>query len=176
MPSNSPNLVADGWIRSSFERHYDVAVSSQVLAGLVRYWESKRGEDDVPKAVSIDPVEIGAKLLPHVILIDVETRDGNEPRFRLRLVGTYAVTTLGRDNTGKYFDECYSEERLEDMTQGVRYVAENRAPMRSIGSAEFADRGWLDLEFVLLPLADREGAICRIILGLDARPLETLSL
>lgn len=147
-------------------------MSSDVLARLVRYWESKRGGGDLPHVRSVDPLEMGASLIPHVILVDIERGDDQEPRFRFRLVGTFVVTTLGRDNTGKYFEEYYAAERLEVMMRGVRYVMQNRSPMRSTGNAEFADRGWLELEFVALPLAGADGTVSRIMMGVDSRPRE----
>lgn len=144
-----------------------------MLRELVGYWQRKRGERKTLRLSDVDPLEIGGRLLPHLMLVDVE--HGSEPktlRFRFRLIGTYVVATMGRDNTGKYFEEVYPAENLPEMTAGLRWVLENRAPMRSTGNAEFADKGWRELEFLLLPLTDDDGGdVCRIILALDDRPM-----
>jgi hypothetical protein len=70
------------------------------------YWLSKTRGELLPSRQDIDPVEI-PELLPWMMLIDpVPVPDGH--RFRVRLVGTGIVTRVGRDATGKWYDELFT--------------------------------------------------------------------
>ncbi|MGH6995294.1 MAG: PAS domain-containing protein, partial [Stellaceae bacterium] len=59
------------------------ALIHPVLDSLLRYWNDKRGaERPMPERKEIDPLEMGARLLPHLLLCDLFDR-GNRVRFRV---------------------------------------------------------------------------------------------
>jgi hypothetical protein len=64
------------------------------------YWRRKAAGRKLPRRRDIDPIEI-PKLLPDVMLVDVET-DG---RYRYRLIGTENTQAQGVTATGRYLDE-----------------------------------------------------------------------
>lgn len=134
---------------------------SEKLRQLHGYWESKRAGRAMPQRADLEPTEI-PKLLPHIALIDVETAP---PRFYFRLIGTHITTVLGRDNTGKYFDEAYHEPLLGDITNVYRLVVGRLAPVRHFGKAEFSDKQYRDYESVHLPLSQDGATISMILVG-----------
>ena len=44
------------------------------LSALFRYWEKKRGGRAMPARRDIDPIEMGPKLLPHLMLCELSDR------------------------------------------------------------------------------------------------------
>ena len=70
------------------------------LHTVLAYWSDKRGARPMPSRRDIDPLELGPAILPHLMLVDVETG----PRFRYRLFGTAVSQTFGMDATGQYID------------------------------------------------------------------------
>jgi hypothetical protein len=73
------------------------------LAKLFRYWDRKRGARSMPARADILPEELPG-LLGHLFMVDV-VRDGAEPRFRYRLVGTALTAIMDQELTGKFVDE-----------------------------------------------------------------------
>jgi hypothetical protein len=63
------------------------------------YWKSRKGNRIAPARADIDPVDI-PRLLPRVMLVDVETGPTGEPDFRYRLSGTGIRNVHGYDATG----------------------------------------------------------------------------
>jgi hypothetical protein len=70
------------------------------LHAVLRYWSDKRGDEPMPSRRQIDPLELGPAILPHLMLVDVESG----PRFRYRLFGTAVSEAFGTDPTGQYID------------------------------------------------------------------------
>jgi hypothetical protein len=64
------------------------------------YWRRKAAGRKLPRRRDIDPIEI-PKLLPDVMLVDVETNG----RYRYRLIGTENTQAQGVTATGRYLDE-----------------------------------------------------------------------
>lgn len=92
-----------------------------------------------------------AELLPHMLLIDVAYEE--TIRFRWRLIGTYITDTIGRDSTGKWWDELYAPEVLDAIASGPRWAIEHRRPIRSLGTAPLPDRAFLRSENIDMPLS-----------------------
>jgi len=83
----------------------ELLADDPILGALYRYWSRCRGRRRVPDRRDIDPLQLGAKLLPHVGLMDIV--DGGA-RVRYRLLGTAIVERFGADPTGKLMDEVMS--------------------------------------------------------------------
>jgi len=136
---------------------------SPVLVDLHEYWESKLLDREMPARPDIDPTEI-VHLLPYIILIDVEEAP---ERYRVRLVGTHVVDTLGRDHTGRYFDEVYPPEVYEKFVSGVRKVAGERRPLSGHGRVYFAaGREHIIYESLTLPLSSDCKTVDMLLMGL----------
>ena len=68
------------------------------LCQALDYWESKRGGRIAPARADIDPVDI-PRILPRIMLADVETDDAGAIDFRYRLSGTRIRDVHGYDPT-----------------------------------------------------------------------------
>ncbi|MDA1099759.1 MAG: PAS domain-containing protein [Proteobacteria bacterium] len=134
-----------------------------VLAELLGIWRGQANADVMPRWSVFDPVRIPPRILPHLYLID--GLDEKEPRPRWRLLGTHTTDTLGRDNTGKYFDEIYSAEDARDMSVPVLWVMEKRVPARITGRTRYADMDWLPFESIYLPYSGNSENVKRILGG-----------
>ena len=103
------------------------------LAQLYSYWQSKRGDRLMPSRADINPVEMQA-FLSHTMLIDVLADQGDNPRFRLRLVGTHAVGAYGAEITGKYNDEIDLGDQREKVIAACLESVYSKAPVFLSGS------------------------------------------
>jgi hypothetical protein len=130
------------------------------LADLLAYW---RGLATVrlPGRADIDPIEIGAPLLPHVFLADV--LDGGR-RFRWRLIGTHIVTHAGTDDTGKDFELSIAPAMRATIIGHYRKVVLSRQRLCHRGSFTGRDGRAYRYQRLLLPLAT-DGESVDMILG-----------
>lgn len=134
----------------------------RVLLALHRYWLRKRSDRTFPSRADIDPIEL-VEHLPNVVLIDVE----REPlRLRYRLIGTAITQAMGRDSTGKYYDEIYPSEILEGIHQSFRWMIEHRLPLRTYGTAFYPSHDFYEYETLNLPLAANGEDIDMVLGGL----------
>lgn len=117
----------------------------------------------MPGRADIDPIDI-PNLLPYVSLIDVE----QEPyRMRYRLIGTHITEAIGRDSTGRYFDELYEGRTLEEMVRRFSTVVRANLPARFIVKATFADKEYRHYETIHLPLSDDGKSVNMILAGVE---------
>lgn len=114
------------------------------------YWRSKTTEDRLPARGDINPVEI-PRLMPHVVIMDVEREP--ELDFRYRLIGTYVVEHLYADHTGKSFAEIGHQKAPSQIWSNCKRVVET-------GEAFLADTPYVgphqsfrNVEDIILPLA-----------------------
>jgi hypothetical protein len=94
-----------------------------ILRQALAHWHKMRGARAMPARRDFDPAEVPA-LLPHVQLIDRVAG-----RYRYRLVGTELVQVFGRDYTGQFPDEMFSDNRGPFICQVFDRVREARQPM-----------------------------------------------
>lgn len=160
---NVGHSAAGGDASLEFGRRFAASPRSRPLCALLEYWQARKGDRALPGRPDLDPVDIGP-LLPHIILIDVERAP---ERFRVRLVGTHVVDTLGRDNTGRYYDEVYRPEAYATFVEGIRRVIAGRAPLSGYGQVYFAaGREYLTYESLTLPLAADGRTVDMLLVGL----------
>ena len=85
----------------SLEPRARSTIASARLRQLHDYWNQRRAGRRMPARADIDPLDI-PRLLPNLLLIDVETGSG---RLKVRVAGTHVVEMYGSDYTGRYLDE-----------------------------------------------------------------------
>ncbi len=141
----------------------ELAFQSKRLIEVVDYWRQFRGDRAMPSRHDVDPLKISGHLLPHLELIDVLPRP--EQRFRWRLIGTHVTEAVGRDSTGRYFDELYPDEDFETVSRPFKWVAENAKPLRWHGTSGFIGRDWLAYEGAYLPLSSGGTVVNMIFAG-----------
>jgi hypothetical protein len=67
-------------------------------------WTKYARNGRLPARADIDPVELGASVIPWIVLLDV-IRSGAELDYRYRLLGTANVNLLGIDRTGEHVSD-----------------------------------------------------------------------
>ena len=135
-----------------------------MLSALLAYWIRLCGTRGMPARREVDPLALGARLLPHMAIIDV--LDGGT-RFRFRLCGTGLAAAAGVDLTGKYVDALNPNQDYAAYIQAVyRRTAETRRPVYSetlyAGLESGSPRRLA--KRLLCPLSD-DGLACSHILG-----------
>ncbi len=139
------------------------------LLAIYRYWLDKRGDRTFPRREDIDPVDL-APYLGNVVLIDVEQKP---LRLRYRLIGTRITQVMGRDSTGKYYDEIYPERLLRAIYVSFEWMIDHRRPLRTYGEAFYPDRNFYQYETLNLPLSSDGESIDMVLGGLVFHPGDT---
>lgn len=148
--------IPDLWVNTDAT----LAFEDPTLAELLRYWQAKRGNRSMPARRDIAPYELKAHI-GNICLIDVE----HAPlRLRYRLIGTRIVQVIGRDSTGKYYDEIYAPALLRGILASFEWIVAHRKPLRSFGQAFYPDRNFYEYEIVNLPLSD-DDSVVNMVLG-----------
>jgi hypothetical protein len=138
-------------------------IDDALLAGLLSYWETARGTRPMPTKTDIDPVRLGAKLLPHVLLVELVAGG----RLRYRLCGTALIEAAGADITGKHVDELYPNPAYTGYIDGLyrRCIAERRpiySESRYLASSSSLQR---TARRLICPIAGEGAPVERFITG-----------
>ncbi|MEL3889422.1 PAS domain-containing protein [Ferrovibrio sp. MS7] len=138
------------------------------LKALHRLWQDKteahkiEARGALPSRAEFTPLEM-RDFLSDLYMVDV----AHSGRFRYRLIGTAITQRVGRDVTGKYFDQIYAPEVLENFCASFHWIARHKLPLRSYGTMAFSDQEYLSFEALEVPLAS-DGVTVDIILGVVA--------
>lgn len=103
----------------------------------------------IPSRHSFAPDTL-VEFLPFMLIIEM---DQTRQRYRNRLVGTEVVAHAGRDTTGKWFEEIYSEATQYGHHRAHQWVLQHRRPLRVHGTMAYVDRGYLAVESVVVPVS-----------------------
>jgi hypothetical protein len=115
------------------------------------YWASLCGDRPMPSRKDMDPLQIVAKHLPNLMLVDV-LHDAR--RYRYRLVGTNVVEASGDNRTGRYFDEFDFFMIHPLVMQQYNQVVETGKPLYSLEPFTNLRTGSnYDVDRLLLPLS-----------------------
>lgn len=137
--------------------------SEPELIELYEYWRSKAPPGKLPGRQHLDPTELSSRLLPHILLVDVE-RMPDGPRFRLRVAGTFFVSLIGRDMTGRYYDEIAPADRVGPVITALRTIVETGEPVFLEGPLTVPSRDFIWVKRLGLPLA-RDGETVDMVLA-----------
>ena len=150
-------------IASRPELDPELNLQSPILLELLRHWQRAKADKPLPARADIDPLNLGPSLLPFILLADVEYHPVR--RFRWRLVGTHVTQTLGRDVTGAYWDETYSNDVLASLHLRADWLMEHLRPLRAVGLSPRPGRHAGSSETLYLPLSDDGATVNMIMLG-----------
>src|SRR5437763_2520761 len=100
----------------------------------------------------LDPVELGPSILPFINLVDV-VRQGEELRFRFRLVGTRQTYAAGREITGQFTEEAVLPEYVDRINHNIRAVVQDKTPIYDAFPMPHPQREFIATERVYFPLA-----------------------
>lgn len=136
---------------------------------LLSYWDSKSPNGLLPGRQHIDPTELPPRHLSRLLLLDVvegATGHGSAMprRFRFRVAGTAFTNMIGRDVTGRFYDEVAERDRLAPILSALNLIVEHRAPVFLIGGLVVAAPGYVRVKRLGLPLA-QDGRTVDMILA-----------
>lgn len=131
------------------------------LRSLLEIWREAHRGNDLPRRADLSPGRFG-RAMPHVALVDVE---GDPPRYRWRLIGTHVTKRLGRDQTGRWFDEIYDPPTLARLGAVYGQSLTHRVPIRFTGTFAFAGKSHHPYEALHLPLVDDDGRITMLLIA-----------
>jgi len=138
-----------------------ILLRSKMLWRLHEYWDRKRGSSRWMPKQGMDPAEL-VDILPNLFMLDAI---GVPPRFRVRLVGTSVVRLVGRDNTGRYFDDFVERDKQAAALAPYIAVIDLERPIAKRGALIWLDnRSWIETEALFFPVS-RSGLATDLILG-----------
>ncbi|MEQ9333084.1 PAS domain-containing protein [Thalassobaculum sp.] len=146
-----------------FDLDPELRIENPAPALALAEWNGLRGDRAMPAPADIDALDLPRQLLPHLLLLDIE----HEPvlRYRWRLIGTHTTAALGRDMTGRYWDDIYDDRGLAMLARGPQWVLRHRRPVRVLGAATYADKDHVRSESVDLPLSNDGTTAHRILIA-----------
>lgn len=140
------------------------ALIAPPVTDLLGWWRRRAADArDLPRRAELDPLSLGPRLLPHLLLADVRWADGQQPRFRHRLVGTHITESLRRDYTGQDFEQCGYGASWPRIRSAYTRCACDRRPVASRGRSRWVEPDFLTYEIVRLPLAGDDGRVSLIV-------------
>ncbi|MBT5264482.1 MAG: PAS domain-containing protein [Rhodospirillaceae bacterium] len=92
----------------------------------LEYWKSKARGARLPSRADIDPSDMSG-YLKWVTLVDV-AQENDRVRYRMRLQGTGVADMFGRDVTGRWADEIYSDFYGGQLEQVYSDVLNSKKP------------------------------------------------
>jgi hypothetical protein len=126
------------------------------------YWLKISPAARLPGRQHLDPLDI-PDLMSRIWILDVE----REPlRFRYRLAGTKEVETLGREVTGRWFDEVHPQFRADlQVRNRYAFMAIQGRPTYRKGTINFLHfKDHYYVENCMVPLA-RDGETVDMIMA-----------
>lgn len=100
----------------------------------------------------IDPLDIGADLLPHFFILEVEAQAASAAYLRIRLVGTALDAAFGRSVRGHYMEEFLHGPRSSEVLEGLRRCYAIRQPLWMRQVVQIGDKVPRFVEGVAFPV------------------------
>jgi len=143
-----------------------LAIRTEMLRRLYRYWDERRGNRRMPARRDIDPIDM-PDLLPGLILVDVT--DGE--RMRVRLAGTRVVDHYGSDYTSQWLDQIDFGDQRENVLADYERCRRDGEPQ--LGERYFYNRRGVhyQMERLILPLSDDGTTVNKLLSGLAFDPV-----
>ena len=139
-------------------------ITSELVLGGLRYWESKRNGNLIPARCEFDPLLEIPGLVRFLMLKDVQ-RDPLD--FRYRLVGTGLRHHMTTDWTGKFMSEVEYQRPPSTIWDYHKQVAESGEPLFIKPNYVGPHKDYLFIESVMLPLAKDHRNVDMIMIFID---------
>ncbi len=130
------------------------------------FWSELRRNDVLPARDQFTPSD----LLPWLSLVSLVDVSPAPRRFRWRLIGSRIVEFLGRDSSGRWFDEVYDAQALKDFNAAYSLCVDRRRPVAFRGTVVFAGKDHIGFRMLQLPLATNGSDVDMLMLMLDFSP------
>jgi hypothetical protein len=109
------------------------SIHHPLLRDLYDYWASLRGDLALPRRADFDPLQL-PRLLPFLIVNEVERGPGGTMRFRIRLEGEGVVAARGHSARGRYLDEPGVVVLGEGVAEAYERIVAERRPWYAEGT------------------------------------------
>lgn len=123
---------------------------SAKLRAAFAYWTRIKCGNEVPLRRDLDPMEIGAELLPYSLLADV---DASLKTVSHRVVGTAFTDFFGRDITGLDLSSVLEGSYREFIVSLYTLACERRAPVVSHSKFRWDQGRFLKTSRLMMPLS-----------------------
>lgn len=140
------------------------ALTAAPVCAMLAWWQRKAADRaGLPRRSDLDPLALGPRVLPHLLLADVRWQTDRVPRFRHRLVGTHITESLRRDYSGLDFEDCGYGDSWQRIVDAYTRCACERRPVASRGRSQWVEPDFLEYEIVRLPLLGEDGRVAMIV-------------
>ena len=160
--------ISDGEIFLDPAARRDIDSGKEPLWGqFLHTWEAlAAAKGRYPARAEIDPMALGAKLLPNVFLVDVVDTPGlATPRFRFRLLGQ-AIVDREPTRSGDFLDQIGATADTVAIEQHYNACLDGKAWIREASLAWSDSRGgYLRYRVMMLPLSE-DGVTVSHLIGL----------
>ena len=130
---------------------------------LLDWWQERAQGRAMPQRSDLEPTELGWAL-GHFSLIEV----GLDGQFTYRVDGTQIASLTGIDMTGKSADLYPRAHSRLLILDSYREIAASGRPLCIYMDTELDGR-WVNIEILLLPLADAAGRVSHLISAMAAK-------
>ena len=130
----------------------------KTISALFDYWNAKRAGRPAPLRSEINPGEIRS-ILPHVFILERE----NDTSYRFRLAGTGLCSVYGMEFRNHNLLSMWQEDCLETLRDALDEVTRNAAVSIVEYTASTNEHREATFEMILLPLAQDNSVISRVI-------------
>jgi hypothetical protein len=133
---------------------------------LFDYWNSRRGSRPAPERSEIEPGAI-RRVLADTFILGIDPRMGHP----FRIAGTRVCAIFGRELKGVAFTDLWREASRPAIRDILAVVATESVGVVAGASAHGGEGALLKIEFLALPLVQRDGTNARFLGALT--PAET---
>jgi hypothetical protein len=140
---------------------FSACLDDPILAQGYAYWRGLLGGRSAPGRSDLDPAAI-PRLLPHVLMADVQDGGDGGERYRFRLVGTEVERAFGRPMTGRSLDALTGDGYRAYLVDLYDEVVARWTPIYS-RSAYRAPESTLATRRLMLPLSEDGGRVDRVL-------------
>ncbi len=130
----------------------------KTIHALFDYWNVMRAGRPAPLRSEINPGDI-RHILPHVFILERE----NDKSFRFRLAGTGLCSVYGMEFRNHNLLSMWQEDCLDTLRNALDEVTRNAAVSIVEYTASTNEHREATFEMILLPLAQNNGVITRVI-------------
>lgn len=125
---------------------------------ILAYWDSLQGESPVPAAAAVDPRALKSHL-PDLFMIERLDR----AVFAFRLAGTRMCQRFGRELRDHDFVRLFPSGQQGEVLAQLNRALQGGESLVLNAEASTLDGKTVDAQIVLMPLADAEGRVVRLL-------------
>lgn len=133
-----------------------------LLAALHGLWSRGCGAGGLPE--QLDPLEIPRRLLPYIMLLDIETAP---KRLRIRLAGTRLCEAFGGEMRGLTLEDLFEDTGASDVLAHTSRLIDQAGPNLARQSQRRSGAGTWHYTRLILPLAQAGRRVGRLLFAID---------